>query len=72
MINMDSKFEDCILKGFRDILTFILHSSSVSVQRFASLTQAVTSQAENRKLLQRVFLVIMFEYLFETNGFRIN
>ena len=32
----------------------------------------MTSQAENRKPLQRVSIVIMPEYLFETKGFRIN
>ena len=61
-----------MLKGFTDILTFILHFSTVLVQCFTSLAQAVTSQAENRKPLQRVFIVIMPEYLFETNGFRIS
>ena len=61
-----------MLKGFTDILTFILHFSTVLVQCFTSLAQAVTSQAGNRKPLQRVFIVIMPEYLFETNGFRIN
>ena len=61
-----------MLKGFTDILTFILHFSTVLVQCLTSLAQAVTSQAEHRKPLQRVFIVIMPEYLFETNGFRIN
>ena len=61
-----------MLKGFKDILTFILHFSTVLFQCFTSLAQAVTSQTENRKPLQRVFIVIMPEYLFETNGFRIN
>ena len=37
-----------------------------------SLAQAVTSQAETRELLKRVFIVIMPQYLFEFNGFRIN
>ena len=59
-----------MLKGFKDILTFILHFSSVLVQCFTSLAQAVTSQAENREPLKRVYIMIMPEYLFETNGFR--
>ena len=61
-----------MLKGFKDILTFILHFSSVIDQCFTSLAQALTSQTENRKHLQRGFNVIMHEYVFETNGFRIN
>ena len=32
----------------------------------------MTSQAANRKPLKRVVIVIMPEYLFETNDFRIN
>ena len=72
MINPYSKFQSCMLKGFKDILTFILHFSSVLDQCFTYLAQTVTSQAENRKLLQRGFIVIMHEYFFETNGFRIN
>ena len=39
---------------------------------YTSLAQAVTSQADNWKPLKRVFIVIMPEYLFETNDFRIN
>ena len=42
------------------------------VQCFTSLSQAVTSQAENRKPLKRVFIVIKPKYLFEFNGFRMN
>ena len=61
-----------MLKGSKDIPTFILHFSSVVVQCFTSLAQAVTSQAENRKPLKRLFFVIMPEYLFETNVFRMN
>ena len=72
MLNPYSKFQSCMLKGFKDILTFILQFSSVLVQCFTSLAQAVTLQAENRKPLQRVFIVIMHEYFFETNGFGIN
>ena len=61
-----------MLKGFKEILTFILHFSSVLVQYFTSLAQAVTSQAENKKPLKRVFIVIRPEYLFETNCFNMN
>ena len=61
-----------MLKGFKDILTFILHPSTVLVQCFTFLAQAVTSQAENKKPLKRVFMVILPDYLFETNGLRIN
>ena len=67
-----SILQSCMLKGFKDILIFILHFPSVLVRCSTSLAQDVTSQAENRKPLQRVFTVIMPEYLFETNGFRIN
>ena len=59
-----------MLNGFKDFLTFILHFSSVLVQYFNSLARAVTSQAENRKPLQRVFIVIMPEYSFETIVFK--
>ena len=72
MLNPYSTIQGCMLKGFKDILTFILHFSSVLVQCFSFLAQAVTSQAENRKLSDRVFIVIMPDYLFETNGLRIN
>ena len=72
MHNPYSKFQGCMLKGFKDILTFILNFFLVLVQCFTSLAQAVTSQAENRKPLQRVFIVLMPEYLFETNGFKIS
>ena len=61
-----------MLKGFKDILTFILHFSSVLVQCFTPLTQAEKSQAENREPLKRAYIMIMPEYLFETNGFRID
>ena len=72
MLNPYSKFQSCMVKGFKDILIFILHFSSVLVHCFTSLAQAVTSQADNRKPLLRVFIVIMPEYLFETNGLRID
>ena len=72
MLNPYSKFQGCMLKGFKDILTYILHSSTVLVQCFSVLSPAVTSQAENRNPSKRVFIVIMPECLFETNGFRIN
>ena len=61
-----------MLKGLKDILTFISSFSSVLVQCITSLAQAVTSQAENRDPLKRVVIVIMPTNLFETNGFRIN
>ena len=59
-----------MLKRFKDILTFILQLSSVLVQCFTSLAQAVMSQAENREPLKRAYIMIMPEYLFETDGFR--
>ena len=52
--------------------TFMSQYSSVTVQCFTSLAQAVTSQAETRELLKRVFIVIIPEYLFEFNVFRMN
>ena len=61
-----------MLKRFKDILTLILHLSSVLVQCFTYLAQAVTSQAENRKPLKRTYIMIMPEYLFEIDGFRRN
>ena len=42
------------------------------VQCFTSLAQAVTSQAENMEPLKRAYIMIMPEYLFETDGFRMN
>ena len=72
MVNPYPKFQRCMLKGFKDILTFILDFSSILVQCFTSLAQAVMSQAEKRKPLQRVFIVILPEYLFGTNGFKAN
>ena len=61
-----------MLNRFKDILTFILHLSSVLVQCFTYLAQAVTSQAENRKPLKRAYIMIMPEYLFETDGLIMN
>ena len=61
-----------MLKSFRDILTFILHLSSVLVQCFTSLAQAVMSQAENMEPLKSAYIMVMLEYLFETDGFRMN
>ena len=61
-----------MLKGLKDILTLILHFSSVLVQCFTFLAQAVTSNAENRKPLKRAYIMIMPKYLFETGGFRMN
>ena len=57
---------------FKDILIFNSHVPSVLVWCITSLAQAVTSQAEDWGPLQRVFIVIMPQYLFEINGFRIN
>ena len=48
------------------------HFSSVLVQCFTFLAQAVTSQAENKELLKRACIMIMPEYLFETDGFRMD
>ena len=59
-----------MLRSFKDIQTFISYYSSVTVQCFTSLAQAVTSQAETRELLKSVFFMIMPKYLFEFNGFR--
>ena len=61
-----------MFKGFKDILPFIYHFSPVPVQCITTLAQAVTSQAENREPLRRVSIMIMPEYLFETNSFMIN
>ena len=61
-----------MLKGFKDIFTFILHFSSVLVQCFTFLAQAVTSEAETREPLKRAYIMIMSEYLFETDGFRMD
>ena len=62
MLNPDSKIQGCMLKGFKDILTFILHFSSVIVQCFSFVAQVVTSQTEKRKPSDRVFIVIMPDY----------
>ena len=61
-----------MLKGFKDILIFILHFSSVLVQCLTYLAQAVMSQAENREPLKRAYIMIMSEYLFETDGLRMD
>ena len=50
-----------MLNGYKDILKLILHFSSVLVQCFTYLAQAVTSQAETREPLQKVFIVLMLE-----------
>ena len=61
-----------VLKGFKDILTFISHCPSLLVQCFTSLAQAVTLQTETKKLLKRDFIVIIHKYLLEFSGFRMN
>ena len=63
-----------MLKGFKDILTFILHFFSVLVQCFTSLAKAMsmTSKSEHRGPVKFIFIVIMPEYLFETKGFKVN
>ena len=61
-----------MLKGFKYILTFIMHFFSVLVQCFTFLAQDVTSQAENRELLKRAYIMIMPKYLFETEGVRMD
>ena len=72
MLNQYSKFLGFMLRGFKDIQTFISQYPSVLVQCVTPLAQAVTSQAESREPLKRVFIVIMHEHLFEFNGFRMN
>ena len=52
MLNPYSKFEGSILKHFKVILISI----PTSPQWFYSVTQAVTSQAENSDLLKRVLI----------------
>ena len=61
-----------MLTGFEDILNSISHFSSVLVQCITFLAMAVTSQAEDREHLNRISIVIISKYLFETNGFMIN
>ena len=72
MLNQYSKCLGFMLRGFKHIQTFISQYPSVLVQCFTPLAQAVKSQAESREPLKRVFIVIMHEYLFEFNGFRMN
>ena len=69
MLNPYAKFQGFMLNGFKDMLTLI---SSVLVQCNTSLSQAVMSQAEKREPIKSVFLVVMPEYLFRINNFRIN
>ena len=61
-----------MLKAFKDMLTYMHHFSSVLVQCFTSLAQAVISQTESRETLKSALIVIMPEYLFEINCFGIN
>ena len=72
MLNPYSKFKGFMLRGLKDIQTCIMHLSSVIVQCFISLAQAVTSQADPREPLKRVFIVIMPKYLFALICFRMN
>ena len=51
MIKLYSKFQDSMLKSFEVINTFTSQFSPVLVQWFGSLVQAVTSQAENRRVI---------------------
>ena len=69
MLNPYAKSQGFMLNGFKDMLTLI---SSVLVQCITSLSQAVMSQAEKREPIKSVFLVVMPEYLFRINNFRIN
>ena len=70
MVNTFSKSQ-----GFVRVLRYSNFYNSLLLSTspvHTSLTQAVTSQAQNREPLNRVFTVIMPKYLFEIDGFRIN
>ena len=56
LLKLYSKFKDSMLKGFEVINTFTSQFSPVLVQCFSSLTQAVTSQAENCKHLKNALI----------------
>ena len=71
MLNLCSKFQGFMTMHFKDILIFNSHFPSVLVWCITSLAEAVKSQAEDWGPLKRVFIVIMPQYLFEINGFRI-
>ena len=72
MLKLYSKFQDPMLKSFEVINTFTCQFSPVLVQCFSSLTQAVTSQAENCEHLQSVLIEYVSELMFKYNVFSIN
>ena len=72
MLNPYAEFQGFMLNGFKDMLTLISHVFSVLVQCITFLAKAVTSQAEKREPIKSVFLVVMPEYLFRINNFKIN
>ena len=72
MLNPYDKFQGFKVKDFKDMLTLKANVSSVLVQCITSLSQAVKSQAEKREPIKSVFFVVMPEYLFRINNFRIN
>ena len=53
---MDPRLPVSVLKVFLSYPYFYTYFSSVQFQWFYSLTQAVTSEAENRDLLKRVLI----------------
>ena len=67
MLNLYPKFQ-----GFKRYPNFHISLCLSTSPVHNPLAQAVTSQAEDREPLKRDFIVIMPNYLFETNGFRLN
>ena len=72
MLNLYSKIESFMLNCSKNILTYNNHFSSVLVQCFTSLAQAVTSQTESREPLKSALIVTKPENLFKITGFGIN
>ena len=56
MLKPYSKFQNPMLKGSKDVLTFTYHYVPVPGECFSSLVQAVTSQAENCMHLKEVLI----------------
>ena len=72
MLKPYSKFQGSIIKHFKVILPFTSHFSPVLIQRFCSLAQAVTSQAENIYHLKGLLIAYMMRYIIVINLFMVH
>ena len=71
MLEQYSKYQAFIYTHSKVILTFVSKTSPVLVEYFSSLSQPVTSQAENNEPLEWVLIVFVIEYTSESPVFMV-